>query len=550
MAIYLHNTSPRNNRKHVDYVTDENGGIKPGLCGITLGVRKNPKDFCFLAWNWPLIRKCCFWGMMSLTVACVCVIIGYITTLPTRCDPPRSWYQGSLIYEIFPASFHDTDDDGQGDLRGISAKVHYLESMGVRGVRLNSIFPSENYPEHYYNVENLTQIEPVLGSFADFRFLVNTLHELNISLILDLPLGSFFKHQEENAKQTNSVGHAHHVIINNHILNSNVNKTVYLTPDLHGAISEVLDFWLSHGVDGFYLKDLENLVGDEKFQQHIRQWKGVLKRHKQGFDKILICSEKVIKILENDQILSTKLATVLTHFDLVDTHIEMSRDVKSQIDAVQGGVMFSRPGYPWPLWTLGSMDTTRLASRLPSANASLAAILVGMMLPGTPSVFYGDEIGLDNLHDTDKQDFRDISHAHHLGMMHWRMNAQRTLHWLPRVQAHMPLDSARWISETAVLRDSSPSIYMHAIWREGNLVPNCAVKYIDKTLIVLERLYPRRHSYVIVANLGSETETRDLSKVFYGGHVVLSTGDHAGKYLTFHKLTMFPGEAMIVKLDK
>ncbi|KAG8263858.1 hypothetical protein J6590_021528 [Homalodisca vitripennis] len=382
----------------------ENGGIKPGLCGITLGVRKNPKDFCFLAWNWPLIRKCCFWGMMSLTVACVCVIIGYITTLPTRCDPPRSWYQGSLIYEIFPASFHDTDDDGQGDLRGISAKVHYLESMGVRGVRLNSIFPSENYPEHYYNVENLTQIEPVLGSFADFRFLVNTLHELNISLILDLPLGSFFKHQEENAKQTNSVGHAHHVIINNHILNSNVNKTVYLTPDLHGAISEVLDFWLSHGVDGFYLKDLENLVGDEKFQQHIRQWKGVLKRHKQGFDKILICSEKVIKILENDQILSTKLATVLTHFDLVDTHIEMSRDVKSQIDAVQGGVMFSRPGYPWPLWTLGSMDTTRLASRLPSANASLAAILVGMMLPGTPSVFYGDEIGLDNLHDTDKQD--------------------------------------------------------------------------------------------------------------------------------------------------
>lgn len=75
-------------------------------------------------------------------------------------------------------------------------------------------------------------------------------------------------------------------------------------------------------------------------------------------------------------------------------------------------------------------------------------------------------------------------------------------------------------------------------------------RYVDKTLIVLERLYPRRHSYVIVANLGLKTEMRDLSKLFYGGHVVLSTGNHVGKYLTFHKLVLYPGEAIIVELDK
>lgn len=336
---------------------------------------------------------------MSLTVACVCVIIGYITTLPTRCDPPRAWYQGSLIYEIFPGSFHDSDDDGVGDLRGISSKVHYIESMGVRGIRLNSIFPSNHYPEHYYDVENLTQIEPTLGSFTDFGLLVKTFHKMNISIILDLPLGSFFKHLEENAKY--SSGPPHHMIINNHILNSS-NKTAYSIPDSHGVVSEILKFWLNLDVDGFYLKGLENFVHDDKFQSHVQEWKAVLKRHNGGNglpasnDKILICSEKVVKTLENSQILSSKLTTVLTHFDLVDHHINMRSDLKQQIDAVQGGVMFSRPGYPWPLWSLGGVDSPRLASRLQIANASLAAVLVGMLLPGTPSIFYGDEIGLTN----------------------------------------------------------------------------------------------------------------------------------------------------------
>lgn len=225
--------------------------------------------------------------------------------------------------------------------------------MGVRGVRLNSIFPSENFPEHYYDIDNLTQIEPNLGTYTDFRLLVKTFHEMNISVILDLPLSSFFKHREDNIKQTSMETHPHHVIINNHILNSNSNKTTYLSSDTHGSVADVLAFWLNLGVDGFYLKDLEGLVHDDKFQEHVQEWKIVLKRHNHGFDKILICSEKVIKVLENSEVLSPKLATVLTNFDLIDCHIEMTEDLRSQIESVQTGVLFKRPGYPWPLWTLG-----------------------------------------------------------------------------------------------------------------------------------------------------------------------------------------------------
>lgn len=221
--------------------------------------------------------------------------------------------------------------------------------MGVRGVRLNSIYPSENFPEHFYVVENLTQIEPSLGTFTDFKLLVKTFHEMNISLILDLPLDPFLKHHDENVKQTGP----HHLIINNHVMNSNSNKTAFLSTDMYESTADVLAFWLNLGVNGFYLKNLQMLVHDNKFQKHIQGWKTILKKHSQGLDKILICSEKVIKVLENSQILSPKLASVLTHFDLIDCHIEITSDLKSQIEAVQGGVLFTKPGYPWPLWTLG-----------------------------------------------------------------------------------------------------------------------------------------------------------------------------------------------------
>lgn len=92
---------------------------------------------------------------------------------------------------------------------------------------------------------------------------------------------------------------------------------------------------------------------------------------------------------------------------------------------------------------------------------------------------------------------------------------------------------------------------MRFYWNEtiGNYKTD-AFRYIDKTMVVLERLYPRRHSYVIVANVGHDKEVRDFSKLFYGGHIVLSTGDQADKYLNFQKVILYPGEAIVVKLDK
>lgn len=99
---------------------------------------------------------------------------------------PRSWdgdKRGGVFYEIFVRSFADSDGDGIGDLKGITAKLDYLDDMGVAGIWLTPINPSSSY--HGYDVTDYTSVNPEFGTLADFEELVNKAHALNIKVILD-----------------------------------------------------------------------------------------------------------------------------------------------------------------------------------------------------------------------------------------------------------------------------------------------------------------------------------------------------------------------------
>ncbi len=133
-----------------------------------------------------------------------------------------------MFYELFPASFYDSDSDGIGDLNGINLKLdYYLQgNLQVDGLRLSSIFESSSYPEHYLDIVNATRVDPRLGDIDQLQSLVSNLEKRNMSLILDIPIdripgivGSF------------KVTHQEHMLVEN-----------------------VLKFWLLHGVHGFYLK--------------------------------------------------------------------------------------------------------------------------------------------------------------------------------------------------------------------------------------------------------------------------------------------------------
>ena len=93
-------------------------------------------------------------------------------------DKYRNWY------EIFVYSFYDTNNDGIGDLKGVTAKLDYIKEMGFNGIWLMPIHPSPTY--HKYDVTDYYAIDPDYGTLEDFKELVDEAHKRGIRVIMDL----------------------------------------------------------------------------------------------------------------------------------------------------------------------------------------------------------------------------------------------------------------------------------------------------------------------------------------------------------------------------
>ncbi len=96
----------------------------------------------------------------------------------------NDWWRGSVTYQIYPRSFQDSDGDGVGDLKGITARLPYLADLGVDAIWLSPIFPSP-MADMGYDVADYTDIDPSFGTLADFDAMVARAHELGLKVIID-----------------------------------------------------------------------------------------------------------------------------------------------------------------------------------------------------------------------------------------------------------------------------------------------------------------------------------------------------------------------------
>ncbi|MES0881506.1 alpha-glucosidase [Roseibium sp. SCP14] len=96
----------------------------------------------------------------------------------------EEWWRGSVIYQIYPRSFQDTNGDGIGDLKGIVQRLPYVASLGVDAIWLSPIFTSP-MADMGYDVSNYTDIDPLFGSLADFDTLIEEAHKLGLKVIID-----------------------------------------------------------------------------------------------------------------------------------------------------------------------------------------------------------------------------------------------------------------------------------------------------------------------------------------------------------------------------
>lgn len=99
----------------------------------------------------------------------------------------EQWWQQAVVYQVYPGSFQDTDNDGIGDIRGIIQRLKYIQSLGVNVIWLNPIFESPKV-DNGYDVSNYYAIDPVFGTMEEAEELIQEAHKLGLKVIFDMVL--------------------------------------------------------------------------------------------------------------------------------------------------------------------------------------------------------------------------------------------------------------------------------------------------------------------------------------------------------------------------
>jgi alpha-glucosidase len=104
---------------------------------------------------------------------------------PRPAAASADWWRQAVVYQIYPRSFADSDQDGLGDLRGVLSRVPYLVSLGVDAVWLSPFYPSA-LADGGYDVDDYRDVDPQLGTLADFDEMTARLHGCGIKVIVDI----------------------------------------------------------------------------------------------------------------------------------------------------------------------------------------------------------------------------------------------------------------------------------------------------------------------------------------------------------------------------
>ena len=373
------------------------------------------------------------------------------------------------------------------------------------------------------------EVDSELGNSKDLEYLVQVLHEANISLILDLPLHPIYEQLQPTA-------------IENLTHNANDAAAVkeFRRPERSliddNAITSVVKFWLSKGVDGFYMKGLENFATDQYLGENLREWKYVL-----GKDRIMIVNQELV-----NQVSDELADEILQVIDLVDVFLDVSNGtqlIEHQVTEVLNSKLKPSEHGPWIHWSINGIErASRAASNL-KPNASLPSLLMEMMLPGTPSIFYGDEILMQD---------HEAKHLFHAPTMSFNeqgtITSPQKLSWLPK-SAMISYEHLEYVTEVIALRKRTPSLYKNSVFKNGNAAHGTThIRANKNDLLIIERTYPRRNTFVSITNLGPENLTIDISALYYSGQLVLGPAKQ-GKVL-FSNFKIRSLETVIIRLDK
>ena len=329
-------------------------------------------------------------------------------------DNYRNWY------EIFVYSFYDTNNDGIGDLNGVTAKLDYIKEMGFNGIWLMPIHPSPTY--HKYDVTDYYAIHPDYGTLEDFKNLVDEAHKRGIRIIIDLVVNHssdshpWFLQACDYIRKNGAPGGEYGDFYNFRITDNNayhsVNGTKYSyegqfwsgMPDLNldsenvrNEIISIMNFWLTdYNVDGFRLDAVTsyytgNLQNNIDFLSWLNTEAKKIKPTAYIVGEAWVGSDFTIDRYYESGCDSFFLFTGSQAGGTIATAVKQSSgkslgELFMSLQSTYGDAILA----PF----LGNHDTMRPGSFMPGEdNVKMAAGVLAMMNGGT-FVYYGEEIGM------------------------------------------------------------------------------------------------------------------------------------------------------------
>lgn len=364
------------------------------------------------------------------------------------------WWRDGIIYQIYPRSFADRNDDGLGDLPGIISKLDYLSDLGVDALWLSPIYPSPD-KDFGYDVSNYVDIDPRFGSLADFDLLLSEAHQRGIRIVLDLVLNhtsdqhAWFlesRSSRDNPKAdwyiwgppSQGEGTAVRVGAPNnwqsifggrawtyvperdqyyyHMFVPEQPDVNWRIPQVRKAMLDVVRFWLDRGVDGFRLDVFNMYFKDDQFRDNPRKF-GL-----RAFDRqehIYDCDrpEMIPLLRELRGILNSYPERYMVGETFIDTREKIIRYTgEDKLHAAFNFAFMWSPFDPsklaraildwealhaehglWPNYVMGNHDASRMATRhTKNEEDARLKVLMALLLTvrGTPFLYYGEEIGM------------------------------------------------------------------------------------------------------------------------------------------------------------
>ena len=525
------------------------------------------------------------------------------------------WWQCGVIYQIYPRSYRDSNADGIGDLRGITEKLEYCAGLGVDALWLSPIYPSP-MADFGYDVADYTGVDPMFGTLGEFDALLNETSRRGIKLILDFvpnhtsdqhPWFTAARSSRGDAKRdwylwhdpapdggppNNWLGnfggsawewdaatqqyYYHSFLKGQPDLN-------WRNPEVVAAMHEVLRFWLRRGVAGFRIDVLWLLVKDDRWRDNppnpdytpdMPLFHSQLPRYTtdRPENQDVVAGLRAVVDEFDDRVLIGEIYLPLNrlvayygknlkgvqlpfNFQLLQAPWD-ARNIADLIDRYESAL----PAGGWPNWVLGNHDNPRIASKVGAAQARVAGLIL-LTLRGTPTMYYGDEIGMcnvpipaDRIHDPLEKNVpgkglgRDPSRT----PMQWDSSPHAGFGdhepWLPvaadSAQVNVAVEHSDPRSIFSLYRRLLQLRKQHEALSVGDYQAIAA-----RGAVLAYVRHSREERLLVVANLGAEPAEFGLQSMGMRHSVLLSTCWEGAPEIMDTVLSLRPDEGVIIKLD-